>query len=60
MKPGCTTDYPLPKVYANDQEGEKRYSPAACTGCNKVVVAGNPDLDKASTSQLNGRISRSA
>lgn len=40
------------KVYANNPEGEKRYSPAACMGCSKQRIVGNPDLDKASTSHI--------
>jgi transposase-like protein/IS1 family transposase len=40
------------KVYANNPEGETRYSPAACTGCNKQKIVGNPDLAKASTSHI--------
>jgi IS1 family transposase len=40
------------KVYANDQEGEIQYSPAACTGCTKQRIVGNPDLAKASTSHI--------
>jgi hypothetical protein len=50
---GADVDFAqIVKVYANDQEGEKRNSPAACTGCNKVAVDGKPDLSKASTSHI--------
>jgi len=40
------------KVYANNPENETRYSPCQCTGCNKQVVCGSPDLSKASTSHI--------
>jgi hypothetical protein len=33
----------LVKVYGNDLEAEKRYSPAICTGCKKQVQSGDPD-----------------
>ncbi len=32
----------LVKLYGNDPEGEKRYSPAKCNGTEKRVVIGNP------------------
>jgi transposase-like protein/IS1 family transposase len=40
------------KVYANNPENETRYSPCQCTGCNKQIVSGTPDLSKASTSHI--------
>ena len=33
-------------------ENERRYSPATCTGIEKVVVQGSPDLDAANTSYV--------
>lgn len=40
------------KIYRNDPEGQKRYSPGAFVACAKVAVFGNPDLKKASTSHI--------
>jgi IS1 family transposase len=41
---GENIDYAmLVKVYGNDPEGEKRYSPAICTDCKKETKIGNPD-----------------
>ncbi len=40
----------LVKVYGNDPEGEKRYSPAQCRGTEKKAVLGNPDERFISTS----------
>src|SRR5207245_210425 len=43
----------LIKTYASDgQEGEKRYSPAVCTGCKPKPVVGNPDPQYISTSYI--------
>jgi hypothetical protein len=38
------------KIYGNAPEGEKRYSPAVCTGARKHRVEGNPDPKHVSTS----------
>jgi IS1 family transposase len=40
----------LVKLYGEDPESEKRYSPAKCTGIVKEVVTGDPDPDHISTS----------
>jgi hypothetical protein len=40
------------KVYGNDPEGQKRYSPAVCTGCEKHSKIGNPDERHISTSYV--------
>jgi len=40
----------LTKLYGDTPEGEKRYSPAECTGARKTVVQGNPDMKHISTS----------
>ena len=40
------------KIYRNDPEGHKRYSPGAFVACSKVAVFGKPDLKKASTSHI--------
>lgn len=40
----------LVKTYGNDYEGEKRYSPAVCTGCNQTPMLGNPEIKNVSTS----------
>ncbi len=50
---GSNIDYAqLIKVYGNDPEAEKRYSPAICTGCEKKARIGNPDPDHISTSYV--------
>jgi IS1 family transposase len=50
---GSDIDYAmLIKVYGNDSEGEKRYSPAVCTGCKKETKIGNPDAKHVSTSYV--------
>ena len=41
-----------PAGYACRPDNETRYSPGLCTGCSEVSVYGNPDLSKASTSQI--------
>jgi hypothetical protein len=40
----------LVKMYGDAPEGQKRYSPAECTGCKKRKVIGNPDKAEVSTS----------
>lgn len=40
----------LVKLYGNDPEGEKRYSPAKCIGAEKVIVFGKPEKKHISTS----------
>jgi hypothetical protein len=49
---GSDIDYAmLVKVYGNDTvEGEKRYSPAICSGCKKQNKIGDPDPEFISTS----------
>ena len=48
---GADIDYAmLVKMYGMAPEGEKRYSPAVCTGAKKTKIAGNPDRDHISTS----------
>jgi IS1 family transposase len=42
----------LVKIYGNDPEGEKRYSPAICTGCKKENQIGAPDPKHVSTSYI--------
>jgi IS1 family transposase len=42
----------LVKVYGNDPEGQKRYSPAVCTGCKKENKIGDPDPKHVSTSYI--------
>jgi IS1 family transposase len=52
---GADIDYAmLHKIYgASTGEGdERRYSPAVCTGIDKKVITGEPDLAKASTSYV--------
>jgi IS1 family transposase len=40
----------LVKIYGNDPEGQKRYSPAQCLGTQRIEVIGNPDQKHISTS----------
>ncbi len=40
----------LVKIYGNDPESEKRYSPAECIGCERQAIIGNPDPENVSTS----------
>jgi hypothetical protein len=42
----------LVKLYGQELETEKRYSPAKCIGAEKHVVQGNPDITKISTSYV--------
>ncbi len=48
---GADIDYAmLVKLYGQEPESEKRYSPAKCIGTNSRVVTGHPDISKISTS----------
>ncbi len=50
---GWDVDYSmLIKLYGNDPEGQKRYSPAKCTGCKKEPIMGMPDPKHISTSYV--------
>ena len=50
---GADIDYAmLVKHYGNAPEGQRRYSPAVCTGATKMRVAGDPDEDHISTSYV--------
>lgn len=40
----------LVKVYGNDPEGQKRYSPAQCLGTTRQAIIGEPDQAHVSTS----------
>lgn len=42
----------LVKIHHETSEGQKRYSPAACIGCKRQAVTGNPDPDHISTSYI--------
>ncbi len=42
----------LVKLYGNDSEGEKRYSPAKCLGAEKSIICGSPDKNHISTSYV--------
>jgi hypothetical protein len=47
---GENIDYAmLIKIYGDNSEGQKRYSPAECLGCKKEGVAGDPDPKHIST-----------
>jgi IS1 family transposase len=48
---GDDVDYAmLVKLYGNDGESEKRYSPAECIGCREIGITGHPDPKHISTS----------
>jgi IS1 family transposase len=50
---GSEIDYAmLVKLYGASNEGESRYSPAACIGCRTGVLSGNPDPKHISTSYV--------
>jgi IS1 family transposase len=50
---GMAIDYAqLIKVFGNDPEAEKRYSPAQCRGIEKKVITGSPDPKFISTSYV--------
>lgn len=50
---GGDIDYAmLVKVYGNDPEAEKRYSPAVCTACDKQPKIGDPNPKHISTSYI--------
>jgi len=50
---GTDIDYAmLVKMYGAAPEGEKRYSPAICTGAHRRRVEGDPDPDHISTSYV--------
>jgi len=42
----------LVKVYCNEPEGQKRYSPAVCLSCERHGITGRPDPDHISTSYV--------
>jgi IS1 family transposase len=42
----------LVKVYGNDPEGQKRYSPAQCLGTKRIDIIGEPDHAHISTSYV--------
>lgn len=42
----------LIKVYGNEPEGHKRYSPAICISCETRTVTGSPDSNHISTSYI--------
>lgn len=48
---GSDVDYAmLVKLYGEDPQTQKRYSPAMCTGVEKTIITGKPDLKHVSTS----------
>ncbi len=50
---GDDIDYAmLVKLYGNDGESEKRYSPAECIGCREIGITGHPDPKHISTSYV--------
>jgi IS1 family transposase len=42
----------LVKIYGDTSEGQKRYSPAECLGCERKAVTGDPDPRHISTSYV--------
>jgi IS1 family transposase len=50
---GADVDYAqLHKIYGAVNDGESRYSPATCIGCDMKAVSGNPDPKHVSTSYV--------
>jgi IS1 family transposase len=50
---GADIDYAvLQKIYGKSDEGERRYSPPECIGCETKVVEGNPEPRHISTSYV--------
>ena len=53
---GATADFAqVIKTYgkpAGEENPERRYSPAECSGIEKVAVRGNPDMERANTSHI--------
>lgn len=50
---GGDVDYAmLVKIYGQSSEGQRRYSPAICTGAKKFKIEGNPDPKYVSTSYV--------
>ena len=53
MLSGSEVDYAqLVKIFGNDPEAQKRYSPAQCRGIKKVEIIGEPDPLHVSTSYI--------
>ncbi|MEO8050649.1 MAG: hypothetical protein ABI833_09560 [Acidobacteriota bacterium] len=40
------------KIFGRPVDGEKRYSPAECIGCERKVVTGYPDPQRIGTSHI--------
>lgn len=50
---GSSIDYAmLQKLYGSDPDGEKRYSPATCIGCETHIISGDPNPKHISTSYI--------
>jgi IS1 family transposase len=50
---GNDIDYAmLIKIYGGTSEGQKRYSPAECVGCEKKMIKGRPNPEHISTSYI--------
>lgn len=50
---GSTVDFAqIIKVFGIPEEGERRYSPSVVVDVKKIAVAGNPDLETATTSHV--------
>jgi IS1 family transposase len=50
---GADVDYAvLQKIYGPSPEGQRRYSPAECIGCQTRIIEGNPDPRHISTSHV--------
>jgi IS1 family transposase len=50
---GADIDYAtLTKIYGVDPQGEKRYSPPVCLGCESKTISGNPNPKHISTSYV--------
>lgn len=50
---GADVDYAmLVKIYGQTSEGQRRYSPPECIGCERTTVTGSPDQKHISTSYV--------
>lgn len=50
---GMEVDYAmLRKIHGADLQGDTRYSPATCIGCEMKIITGNPDPKHVSTSYI--------
>lgn len=49
---GMDCEYPGSNIYEAPDDGDRRYSPAVCIGCDLKVVSGKPDLKHGNASYV--------